>query len=218
MTRPVATLEDVLTAGPVIAVVTIERASDAEPIAAALRAGGVRVIEVALRTRAGLAAIEAIAAAHPDVILGAGTIRRAADFRAVRDAGARFAVSPGFSVALAQAAAAAGMPWLAGVATASEVLAAQDAGLDRLKLFPAEPDGAARLRSFAAVFPDVMFCPTGGITLEQAPRYLALPNVACVGGGWLTPASAIDARDWNEIRSLAADASRLRALGARGAS
>jgi 2-dehydro-3-deoxyphosphogluconate aldolase/(4S)-4-hydroxy-2-oxoglutarate aldolase len=218
MTTSVTTLSDVLTTGPVIAVVTIERVSDAVPIAAALRAGGVRVIEVTLRTRAALGAIEAIAAAHPDVVLGAGTIRRAADFRAARDAGARFAVSPGFSVALAHAAAAAGTPWLAGVATASEVLAAQDAGLDWLKLFPAEPDGVARLRSFAAVFPDLMFCPTGGITPEHAPRYLALSNVACVGGGWLTPASAIDARDWDQIRSLAAAASRFRELGARGAS
>ncbi len=153
-----------------------------------------------------------------ELIVGAGTVRRAADFRAARDAGARFAVSPGFSAALAEGAAAAGIPWLAGVATASEVLAAQDAGLDRLKFFPAEPDGAARLRAFAAVFPDVMFCPTGGITPEQAPRYLALPNVACVGGGWLTPASAIDARDWDKIRSLAVAASRLPALPTRGPS
>ena len=218
MTAPAATLADILAAGPVIAVVTIERAADAEPVAAALQDGGVRVVEVTLRTRAGLAAIEAIAAAYPDVIVGAGTVRRAADFRAARAAGARFGVSPGFSPALAQAAAAAGIPWLPGVATASEVLAAQDVGLDHLKLFPAEPDGAARLRAFAAVFPEVVFCPTGGITPEQAPRYLVLPNVACVGGGWLTPASAIDARDWDKIRSLAVAASRLTALRTRGAS
>jgi 2-dehydro-3-deoxyphosphogluconate aldolase/(4S)-4-hydroxy-2-oxoglutarate aldolase len=207
-------LAKIMRMGCVIAVVTIERAEDASPIAAALSAGGIRVLEVTLRSAAALPAIETIAANHADVIVGAGTARCAQDFRDASNAGAQFIVSPGFTAAMADSAAAVGRPWLAGVATASEVLQAQEAGLSRLKFFPAEPGGVETLRAFAAVFPDVRFCPTGGITLDRAARWLALPNVDCVGGSWLTPGAAVDSQDWDKIKGLAAAAAKLERPGA----
>jgi len=209
MNTPSERLAEILGMGRVIAVVTIERAADARPIATALSAGGIKVVEIALRSSAALAAIQIIAANHADLIVGAGTARREQDFRDACNAGAQFVVSPGFTPALASAAAASGRPWLAGVATASEVLQAHEAGLSRLKLFPAEPGGVETLRGFAAVFPDIRFCPTGGITPESAPRFLALPNVECVGGSWLTPRAAVASQNWGEIRALAAAAARL---------
>ena len=203
-------IDAILRAGPVIAVVTIERAADAPSIAAALAQGGVRVLEVTLRTSAALAAIEAIAALPIDVLVGAGTARAAQDFRAAEGAGARFIVSPGYTAELARTALAARVPWLPGVATASEILLAQESGFDRLKFFPAQAAGGiAALRAFGAVFPDVRFCPTGGIDADNAAPYLALANVDCVGGSWLTPPAALASRDWRQIEALAAAAATL---------
>ncbi|HVJ28833.1 MAG TPA: bifunctional 4-hydroxy-2-oxoglutarate aldolase/2-dehydro-3-deoxy-phosphogluconate aldolase [Gammaproteobacteria bacterium] len=191
----------------VVAVATIERASDALPLADALCAGGVRVLEITLRTGAACAAIEHIRKARPDAIVGAGTVRDARGLRAARDAGALFVVSPGFTRALHEAAAAAALPWLPGVATASEILLAQEAGHALLKFFPAEAAGGARaLRAFAAVFPEVRFCPTGGVTAENVRSYLELPNVVCVGGTWLAPQALMAAQQWSKIQELAARA------------
>ena len=194
----------------VVAVVTIERATDALPLADALCAGGVRVVEITLRSDAARAAIEAVAKARPEAIVGAGTVRDARSLRGARDAGAQFVVSPGFTPALHAAAAAAAVPWLPGVATASEILLAQEAGHALLKFFPAEAAGGTRaLRAFAAVFPEVAFCPTGGVTAENLRGYLELPNVACVGGTWLAPQALIARQDWAGIQELAARAVEL---------
>jgi 2-dehydro-3-deoxyphosphogluconate aldolase/(4S)-4-hydroxy-2-oxoglutarate aldolase len=171
----------------------------------------VRVLEVTLRTPVALACIEAIARAVPDAIAGAGTIRSAADARAARDAGSRFGVSPGYTAAVGAACREAGLPLLPGVATAGEVMAAQADGLDFLKFFPATAAGGIPLlKALAGPFPDVVFCPTGGITLETAPQFLALPNVRVCGGSWLTPADAVAAGDWARITRLAREAAALR--------
>ncbi len=208
------TLAKILENQRVVAVVTIERAVDALPLADALFAGGVRAIEVTLRSDAACSAIEAIAKARPDAIVGAGTVRDARTLSAARDAGAQFVVSPGFTPALHAAAAGAALPWLPGVATASEILLAQEAGHALLKFFPAEAAGGPRvLRAFGAVFPEVRFCPTGGVTAENLRGYLELPNVACVGGTWLAPPALIDTHSWSKIQELAARAVDL----ARGA-
>ena len=203
-------LREVLEKQRVVAVVTVERAADALPLADALCAGGVGVIEVTLRSDAACSAIEAIAKARPDATVGAGTVRDALHLRAARDAGAQFVVSPGFTPALHAAAVAAALPWLPGVATASEILLAQEAGHALLKFFPAEAAGGPRaLRAFAAVFPEIGFCPTGGVTAENVRGYLELPNVVCVGGTWLAPAALIAARQWSKIQELAARAVEL---------
>jgi len=203
-------LTQILDKQRVVAVVTIERAADALPLADALCAGGVRVIEITLRSDAACSAIEAIAKARPDAIVGAGTVRDARSLRAARDAGARFVVSPGFTPALHAAAVAASLPWLPGVATASEILLAQEAGYALLKFFPAEPAGGPRaLRAFATVFPEVGFCPTGGVTAENVRGYLALPNVVCVGGTWLAPPALTAAQEWSKIQAVAARAVEL---------
>jgi 2-dehydro-3-deoxyphosphogluconate aldolase / (4S)-4-hydroxy-2-oxoglutarate aldolase len=203
-------LTETLEAQRVVAVVTIERATDALPLADALAAGGVRAIEITLRTDAARSAIEAVAKGRPEMIIGAGTVRDARSLRAARDAGAQFVVSPGFTPALHAAAAAAGLPWLPGVATASEILLALEAGHALLKFFPAEAAGGTRaLRAFAAVFPEVRFCPTGGVTADNLRGYLELPNVVCVGGTWLTPAPLMAAQEWPKIQVLAAHAAAL---------
>jgi 2-dehydro-3-deoxyphosphogluconate aldolase/(4S)-4-hydroxy-2-oxoglutarate aldolase len=204
-------LPELLALGPVIPVIVLEDAAQAPPLARALVSGGVRVLEVTLRTPAGLAAIRAIAREVPEAVVGVGTLTRPDEFAAAREAGARFAVSPGLSPMLVEAAAHSGLPWLPGVMTPSDVLAARAAGLCRLKLFPAEPaGGVAMLKALHGPFPDVAFCPTGGITPETAPQFLALPNVACVGGSWLTPTAAVAAGDWDTITRLARQASALR--------
>lgn len=198
--------------GPVIPVIVIQRLQDAVPLAQALVAGGVRVLEVTLRTPAALAAIEAITRAVPEAIVGAGTIRCAADVRAARDAGSVFGVSPGYTAAVGAACSAAGLPLLPGVATASEVMAAQADGLGFLKFFPATAAGGIpMLKALAGPFPDVVFCPTGGITADTAPQFLALSNVLVCGGSWLTPQDAVDAGDWHRITQLARAAAALRA-------
>jgi 2-dehydro-3-deoxyphosphogluconate aldolase/(4S)-4-hydroxy-2-oxoglutarate aldolase len=198
--------------GPVIPVIVIQRLQDAVPLAQALVAGGVRVLEVTMRTPVALAAIEAIARAVPEAIVGAGTIRSAADARAAKDAGSLFGVSPGYTAAVGAACRAAGLPLLPGVATASEVMAAQADGLDFLKFFPATAAGGIpMLKALAGPFPDVSFCPTGGITPETAPQFLALANVRVCGGSWLTPADAVAAGEWSRITGLARAAGALRA-------
>ena len=197
--------------GPVIPVIVIRRLQDAVPLAQALVAGGVRVLEVTMRTPVALAAIEAIARAVPEAIVGAGTIRSAADARAAKDAGSVFGVSPGYTAEVGAACRAALLPLLPGVATASEVMAAQADGLSFLKFFPATAAGGiAMLKALGGPFPDVVFCPTGGITVETAPQFLAQPNVKVCGGSWLTPADAVAAGDWARITQLARAAALLR--------
>jgi 2-dehydro-3-deoxyphosphogluconate aldolase/(4S)-4-hydroxy-2-oxoglutarate aldolase len=198
--------------GPVIPVIVIDRLEDAVPLARALVEGGVKVLEVTLRTPVALAAIDAMARQVPGAIVGAGTIRSAADARAARQAGAVFGVSPGYTAEVGAACREVGLPLLPGVATASEVMAAQADGLGFLKFFPATAAGGIpMLKALAGPFPDVAFCPTGGITLQTAPDFLALPNVKVCGGSWLTPADAVKAGDWARITRLAVEVSALRA-------
>ncbi len=197
--------------GPVIPVIVLQRVQDAVPMAEALLAGGVKVLEVTLRTPVALQCIEAIAKALPEAVVGAGTIRSAADAQAALDAGSRFAVSPGYTSAVGAACRRIGLPLLPGVATASEVMAAQADGLVFLKFFPAmQAGGIPMLQALGGPFPDVVFCPTGGINLETARQFLALPNVKVCGGSWLTPAAAVAAGDWARITRLAREAQALR--------
>jgi len=198
--------------GPVIPVIVLQRLEDAVPLAQALVDGGVRVLEVTLRTPIALRCMEAIARAVPDAIVGAGTVRNAADAQAAKDVGCRFAVSPGYSSAVGLACRDIGLPLLPGVATASEVMQANADGYGFLKFFPATAAGGIpMLKALAGPFPDVVFCPTGGITAETAAQFLALPNVKVCGGSWLTPAEAVDAKDWQRITDLARATHRLRA-------
>ena len=198
--------------GPVIPVIVLQRVQDAVPLAEALLAGGVKVLEVTMRTPVALQCIEAVAKAVPEAVVGAGTIRSAADAQAALDAGSRFAVSPGYTAEVGAACRRIGLPLLPGVATASEVMAAQADGLSFLKFFPAmQAGGIPMLKALGGPFPDVVFCPTGGISLETAPQFLALPNVRVCGGSWLTPADAVAAGDWARITRLAREAQALRA-------
>jgi len=202
---------DLINYGPVIPVIVLHRLEDAVPLARALVEGGVRVLEVTLRTTLALRCIEAIARDVPEAIVGAGTVRSADDALASGDAGARFAVSPGYTTAVGTACRDIGLPLLPGVATASEVMMAQADGLNFLKFFPASAiGGMPLLKALAGPFPDVAFCPTGGITAETAPQYLALKNVKVCGGSWLTPDDAVQAGDWARITQLAREASALR--------
>jgi len=188
----------------IIPVLSIEHESDAVPLARALCEGGLCVIEVTFRTEAAAAAIAAIAAALPQVTVGAGTLLRAADVAAAVRAGARFLVSPGTTPELAGAALATELPYLPGVATSSEIMAARALGICVMKLFPAGAlGGIALLRALAPVFSGIAFCPTGGIDEHSAPDYLALPNVPMIGGSWMAPRDAIAAGDWGRIRRLA---------------
>ncbi len=201
---------DVMRVGPVIPVLVIEDLVQAVPLAKALVAGGVRVLEVTLRTPVALAAIRAMADEVPEAIVGVGTLTRPEDFTEARDAGACFGVSPGLTPALIAAARDSDLPLLPGVMTPSEVIAARLAGFRELKLFPArQAGGMGMLQALAGPFPDVTFCPTGGITAETAPEFLALPNVGCVGGSWLTPKAALATGDWAAITVLARQANSL---------
>ena len=203
---------DLANCGPVIPVIVLDRIDDAVPMAQALVAGGVRVLEVTLRTPVALRCIEAIARAVPEAIVGAGTVRTAADAQAAKDAGCRFVVSPGYNSEIGQACRNIDLPLLPGAATASEVMAANADGYFFLKFFPAvAAGGIVMLKAFAGPFGDVHFCPTGGITLASAPQFLALPNVKVCGGSWLTPPDAVAAGDWSRITALAREASALRA-------
>lgn len=204
-------MREILHLGPVIPVIVIERVEDAVPLARALLAGGVRVLELTLRTAAALQALRAIALEVDDVILGVGTVTRPEEFAAAAKAGASFAVTPGLTRELLAAARDSGLPLLPGVMTPSELIAARAGGYSELKLFPAQQaGGVGMLKALSGPFPDVLFCPTGGISAGSAPDFLALPNVACVGGSWLTPADAIATGDWNRITTLARQAQALR--------
>ena len=194
----------------IIPVLTIERETDAVPLVRALCDGGLPVVEITLRTPAALRALAAVAEALPQVIVGAGTVQRPADVVAACAAGARFLVSPGMTAELAAAALATDLPYLPGVATPSEIMAARDLGISLVKLFPAEAvGGVALLRALAPVFPGVAFCPTGGVDEGSAADYLALPNVPMVGGSWLAPRDAVAAGDWARVRRLAERAAML---------
>jgi 2-dehydro-3-deoxyphosphogluconate aldolase/(4S)-4-hydroxy-2-oxoglutarate aldolase len=199
-----AAARDVMALGPFIPVVTIDEADHAADLARALLAGGLRTIEVTLRTPQALDAIHAIAAQVPEIMLGAGTLLGAADITRARKAGARFGVSPGLTAAVADAAREADFPLLPGAVTASEIMAARERGFTALKFFPAKAAGGLdALKNFVPVFPDVVFCPTGGIGLADGPSFLALPNVLCYGSAWVATAEMIRARDWTTITANA---------------
>jgi len=202
---------EIMRASPVIPVIAIDKFEHAVPLARALVAGGIRVLEITLRTEHGLPAIRAIAESVPDAIVGVGTLTSTEEFTASRDAGAVFGVSPGLTPALIEAAKRSGLPLLPGVMTPSEVMAAREAGFRQLKLFPAVPaGGVGMLNGIAGPLSDVSFCPTGGITQETAPQFLACKNVVCVGGSWLTPKAAIEAGDWDKITEIAKAAAALK--------
>jgi 2-dehydro-3-deoxyphosphogluconate aldolase / (4S)-4-hydroxy-2-oxoglutarate aldolase len=208
-------IRELLRVGPVIPVIVIENLADAVPLAKALVEGGVRVLEVTLRTPAGMAAVKAIASEVGDAIVGVGTITRPEEFAQSLEAGAQFAVTPGLTLALVEAARKVPLPLLPGVMTPTEVIAAKSAGFMELKLFPAQQaGGVGMLKALSGPFPDMTFCPTGGINAATAPEFLALPNVACVGGSWLTPKDAIADGDWEKITELARETETLRALAA----
>ena len=205
--QPRADIEQILKLSPVMPVVVIEEADIAPELARALVRGGIRVVEVTLRTAAALRAIEVIAREVPEITVGAGTALTAKDLRAAANAGARFAISPGATGSLLEAGLHSPIPYLPAVATASELMAGLAHGYHCFKFFPAGPaGGTAMLKAFAGPFPQARFCPTGGISQETVGSYLALPNVLCAGGSWLSPADALAARDWNRIEALAAKA------------
>lgn len=196
---------------PVVPILTVEDPAKAVPLAQALVRGGLKVLEVTLRTSRALEVIEAMAKGVPEAVVLAGTVVRPGQMRSARDAGARMAISPGITDALVQASHAPGsLALLPGIATASELMLGQDAGLLHFKLFPAQAiGGTALLKSLHAPFPKAVFCPTGGIDVTTAPNYLSLPNVACVGGSWMVPAAAIEQGDWDKVEALALAASAL---------
>jgi 2-dehydro-3-deoxyphosphogluconate aldolase / (4S)-4-hydroxy-2-oxoglutarate aldolase len=204
-------IREIVGMGPVIPVLTIADAETAVPLARALVAGGLRVLEITLRTPAALAAVEAMRKAVPDAIVGVGTLTRAVDFAAADRAGAQFGVTPGLTPELGAASRGARFPLLPGVMTPTELITARNAGFSVLKLFPAhQAGGVAMLQALGAPFPDVAFCPTGGITRATAAQYLALPNVVCVGGSWLAPPAMLAAGDFRGIEALARDAASLK--------
>ena len=201
----------VMTDAPVIPVIVLTEIAHAVPLARALVAGGIRMLEVTLRTPVALACIERIAGELPDAVVGAGTVRSAADAQAASLAGAKFAVSPGYIHSIGRACRDLELPLLPGVATGSEILLAQQDGYGALKFFPAiQSGGPAMLKAWQGPFGDVQFCPTGGVTAANADEFLALANVVCVGGSWLTPADAVAQGDWPRITQLARAACQLR--------
>lgn len=196
---------------PTIPVIALDDLATAVPLARACAAGGVRILEITLRTAAGVQAIEAIAAQVPDVLVGAGTVTRVEELRWVQDAGARFAFAPGFDPRLVEEAARLGLDFIPAVMTPSEVMAAQNLGVGLMKLFPAaQAGGPGMLKALAGPFPSVRFCPTGGVDAANAATYLALPNVVAVGGSWMTPKDLVARGDWAGITALAAEALKLR--------
>jgi 2-dehydro-3-deoxyphosphogluconate aldolase/(4S)-4-hydroxy-2-oxoglutarate aldolase len=206
LTGPLTALQ-VMQDAPVIPVIVLTDVGQAVAMAKALVAGGIRMLEVTLRTPQALACIEAIARQVPEAVVGAGTLRSAADAKSAAAAGARFAVSPGYTSALAQTCRDLGLPLLPGVATGSEIMMAQEDGLNHLKFFPAmQAGGPAMLKAWSGPFADVQFCPTGGVSIDNAAQFLALPNVVCVGGSWLTPQDAMAQGDWARIEALARQA------------
>jgi 2-dehydro-3-deoxyphosphogluconate aldolase/(4S)-4-hydroxy-2-oxoglutarate aldolase len=209
-TPPFSALQ-VMHDAPVIPVIVLNDVAHAVPMARALVAGGIRMLEVTLRTSQALACIEAIAKEVPEAIVGAGTVRNAADAKASANAGAKFAVSPGYTPSVGQACRDEGLSLLPGVATGSEIMMAQEDGYTELKFFPAmQAGGPAMLKAWSGPFFDVRFCPTGGVTAQNASEFLSLSNVACVGGSWLVPAEALAKGDWARIEMLAREACQLK--------
>ena len=201
----------IMRTAPVIPVITLEQAESALPLAEALVSGGLPVLEITLRTPHALAAIRAIKQAFPDAIVGAGTIISRTQFQQAVDAGAEFIVSPGFTPELLACAKSTAIPFLPGVNTPSEIMQLLAQGIGAMKFFPAEAAGGiAMLKAIGAPLPQALFCPTGGITPENAGDYLALPNVACVGGSWMVAKPLVDAQHWDEIRELARAAAALK--------
>ncbi len=204
-------VDTVMTLSPVIPVLVIDDAETALPLAEALVAGGIRVLEVTLRTPAAIEAIRRMSRV-PGAVVGAGTVLNRDDVRRAVDAGATFLISPGLTDALARAAADEGIPFLPGVASASDVMRGIELGLRRFKFFPAEAAGGVpMLKSLGGPFADIRFCPTGGVSPSNAGSYLALPNVSCVGGSWLAPPAMVAAGDWAGITALAKAAQALKA-------
>ncbi|KQU67708.1 keto-deoxy-phosphogluconate aldolase [Phycicoccus sp. Root563] len=202
---------DILDLAPVIPVVVVDSVEQAVPLARALLRGGIPVIELTLRSAAGLGAIEAVASEVEGMVVGAGTVVTPEQVRQVQDAGAQFIVTPGSPPRLLEAALASGLPLLAGAGTLTEMLTLAEAGLEAMKFFPAEASGGRPyLSAVAGPCPQLRFCPTGGITRETAADWLALPNVGCVGGSWLTPKDAVARGDWDVVERLAAEAATLR--------
>ena len=200
----------ILSLAPVVPVVVLDDVAHAVPVARALVAGGLPVIELSLRTPVALEALAAIAAEVPEITVGAGTVLTPDQVHQAVEAGAQFLVSPGATPTLLGAMGASGVPFLPGTATVSEVMAVLESGVTEMKFFPAEASGgAAYLRSIASPVPAARFCPTGGITAATAASYLALPNVGCVGGSWLTPSDALAAQDWGRVTTLAREAAAL---------
>ena len=207
-------LEPSLSGPRIVPVLVLDDPAEAVPLAQALVAGGLTTLEVTLRTPAALACAEAIAAKVPDALVGLGTLIRPEQFAQARDAGARFVVSPGLTERLAEAAKAAGLPYLPGIATVTEALIASEHGFRELKFFPAMLNGGApALKGMAPLIPEVRFCPTGGIKADNVKEILALPNVFALGGTWLTPADAVKERRWSDIERLAREASALATQG-----
>lgn len=200
-------LQTLLTVSPIIPVVTLDKAEDGLKLSEALFKGGVKVIEITLRTEAGLKAIRDVAKNLPEMVVGAGTVTSGDMFKQAVDAGAKFIVSPGLTDKLAQAVANDKTPFLPGISTTTELMHAREYGYEYLKFFPASlSGGVGALKQFASVFPQVKFCPTGGITLDNANDYLRLPNVVCVGGSWIAPNVHINSGNWEEISRLCAEA------------
>lgn len=215
MTPPTAgtgtDIREIMKIAPVIPVLIINKLEHAVPLARALVKGGLRVLEVTLRTPCALEAIQAMREAVPDAVVGAGTITRVRDFADCAAVGSQFGVTPGLTAELAAAAAKAGFPLLPGIMTPTELIAARAAGFVACKLFPAQQaGGVGMLKALGGPFPDHVFCPTGGVTRANAAEFLALPNVLCVGGSWIAPAAALEAQDWPQIEQLALDAASLR--------
>ena len=208
---PTFTALQVMQDAPVIPVIVLHDVAHAVPMARALVAGGIRMLEVTLRTPQALACMEAITKEVPEAVVGAGTVRSAADAKAAANAGAKFAVSPGYTLAVGQACRDHGLSLLPGVATGSEIMMAQEDGYTELKFFPAmQAGGPAMLKAWGGPFFDVRFCPTGGVTPQNANEFLSLSNVACVGGSWLVPADALAQGDWARIEQLAREACQLK--------
>ena len=205
------TIDEIFAAGPVIPVIVIQRLESAVGLARALVDGGVRVLEVTMRTPVALDAMRAMRDAVPEAIVGAGTITSPDDLNRAIAAGAQFGVSPGATPSLLSAIQDSGLPFLPGAMTPSDVMLRRDAGFTAMKLFPAQQAGGiGMLKALGSVFADVRFCPTGGIDAATAPQFLALPNVACVGGSWIVPNDLVAAGRWSEITALARQASALR--------